>query len=321
MLFHPARTACGRLIVVDIGFPALPNARAQLITPSWAAMRSPRRPPTANKGTSGRLLLLAGSKGMAGAAVLAGNAAVRGGAGLVRIASAVENREIIQKGVPEATFFETDGRIDFGAITALVAGPGMGATEHTRALLFDAFERTPGIATLLDADALNVFAGDTEALARIARERPLLITPHPKELSRLTGDSIVAITETPHASAQRIADEIGATVLLKGQPSLVATANRPVLINTVGSSDFAAAGMGDQLSGVIGAMLAAGLDPRTAAAVGLFYSGRAGDIAGLGRSLTPSDVTDHLAKAFLHPGPPTSSLGFPFISFDQPPRW
>jgi NAD(P)H-hydrate epimerase len=197
----------------------------------------------------------------------------------------------------------------------------LGATDSTRVQLFEILERTPAVPTLLDADGLNVFEGDLESVARIARERPLLITPHPKELSRLTGDSVASITEMPWISAQRVADETGATVLLKGQPSVVAQSKEPVLINSVGSSDFAAAGMGDQLSGVIGAMLAAGLAPRAAAAVGLFYGGRAGDIAGLGRSLTPTDVTDHMAKAFAHPGPPSSPLGFPFITFDQPPRW
>jgi NAD(P)H-hydrate epimerase len=321
LLFQPARAACGRLLAVEIAFPPLAKTTAQLITSQWAAARSPRRPPNANKGTSGRLLLLAGSKGMAGAAVLAGGAAVRSGAGLVRIASAAENREIIQKTVPEATFFEREAKIDYGGVTAVVAGPGLGATEHTRVLIFEVLERTPGVPTLLDADALNVFEGDTDAIARIARERPLVITPHPKELSRLTGNPVAAITEKPWASAQSVADTTGAAVLLKGQPSIVAQMNEPVLINSVGSSDFAVAGMGDQLSGVIGALLAAGLAPRIAAAVGLFYSGRAGDIAGLGRSLTPTDVTEHMAKAFAQPGPPGSPLGFPFITFDQPPRW
>jgi NAD(P)H-hydrate epimerase len=321
LLFYPARAACGRLLAVDIAFPPLPNARAQLITSQWALARSPRRPPTAHKGTSGRLLLMSGSKGMAGAAVIAGSAAVRSGAGLVRIASAAENREIVQKSVPEATFFEREGIIDVTGITAIVAGPGMGATDYTRALLFDILAKTPGVATLLDADALNVLAGDVDALARIARERPILITPHPKEMSRLTGDPLETITQAPLASAQQLANATGASVLLKGQPSIIAAPGAPVLINTVGSSDFAVAGMGDQLAGVIGAMLAAGLEPRTAGAIGLFYSGRAGDIAGLGRSLMPSDVTDHLARAFAQPGPTASTLGFPFITFDQPPRW
>lgn len=320
MLFHPARATAGRMIVVDIGFPPLPAPTAQLITPHWAMAHFPRRQPTANKGTSGRLLVLAGSKGMAGAAVIAGSAAVRSGAGLVRIASAAENREIIQKSIPEATFFDDDA-IDFSGITALVAGPGIGANDASGALLENVLANTEGIPTLLDADALNIFAGDIEGLARVARERPLLITPHPKEMSRLTGAAVEVITSSPLESARSLALQTGAAVVLKGQPTVVTTGAGPALINSVGSSDFAVAGMGDQLAGVTGAMLAAGLEPHVAASVGLFYGGRAGDIANLGRSLTPTDVTEYMARAFAQPGPASSQLGFPFISFDQPARW
>jgi hydroxyethylthiazole kinase-like uncharacterized protein yjeF len=321
MLFHPARGQCGRIVAVDIAFPPLHDSVAEMITSQWAVARSPRRPATANKGSSGRLLLIAGAKGMAGAAVIAGGAAVRAGAGLVRIVSAADNREIIQKTVSEAIFYERGGEVDYGGTTAVVAGPGMGATDSTRELLFQVFANTEGVPTLLDADGLNVFAGDTNALTEIATRRPLLITPHPKEMSRLTGAAVEDIVAEPMKHAQQLADATNATVLLKGQPTIVAQKQRPVLINSVGSSDFATAGMGDQLSGVIGAMLAAGLEPRTAAGVALFYSGRAGDIAALGRSLTPTDVTDCLARAFANPGPASSSLGFPFITFDQPARW
>lgn len=320
LLLQPARAQCGRLLAVEIGFPPLTGFRAQLATPQWAAVRFPHRAPNANKGTSGRLLLVVGSTGMAGAAVISGRAAVHSGAGLVRIASAADNREIIQKSVPEATFFERGGSIDYNGITAVVAGPGMGATDQTRAFLTEVLECTPGVATLLDADALNVMAGDAAAIATIASARPLLITPHPKEMSRLTGKQLEEITADPPAQARAFAERTGATVLLKGQPSIVAHADEPLLINSVGSSDFAVAGMGDQLAGVAGAMLAAGLEPRIAAGVALFYSGRAGDIANLGRSLTPNDVTDHLARAFAQPGPAISSLGHPFITFDQSPR-
>lgn len=321
LLFHPARAQCGRMIAIDIAFPPLAEPNAQLITPAWAAARVPRRAADANKGTSGRLLLLAGSKGMAGAAVIAGGAAVRTGAGLVRIVSAADNREIIQRTVSEATFFDRDGDIDTQGTSALVAGPGMGASTEARAMLLQLLERLPGVPTLLDADALNVFAGAVATLTGLASERALLVTPHPKELSRLTGEAIETITAAPVDAAQRLADATGAVVLLKGQPSVVAAKGQPILINTVGSSDFAVAGMGDQLAGVIGALLAAGLDTRIAAAVGLYFSGRAGDLAQLGRSLTPNDVTNNIAAAFALAGATQSSLDFPFITFDQPARW
>jgi ADP-dependent NAD(P)H-hydrate dehydratase / NAD(P)H-hydrate epimerase len=317
MLFQPAREHCGRLIAVEIGFPPLDNFNAQLITPDWAAARLPQRKANANKGTSGRLLMLTGTNGMAGAAVIAGGAAVRAGAGLVRIVSSADNREVVQKTVPEATFFDRNGEIDYNGVTSIVAGPGMGANDDTRALLQAVFGKLPGVPALLDADALNVLAGNLEMLDG----RPLVLTPHPKELSRLNGASVEAIVADPMTHARTFAEKTKAVVLLKGQPSVVAAVGQPLLINSVGSSDFAVAGMGDQLSGVIGAMLAAGLDARNAAAVGLFYSGRAGDIAQRGRALTPTDVTEHLAPAFADAGPQQSSLGLPFITFDQPQRW
>ena len=321
LLFHPARACCGRLIAVEMGFPPIAKMRAQLITPEWAARRFPHRDPTANKGSSGRLLILAGSSGMAGAAVIAGGAAVRSGAGLVRIASARDNREILQKTVPEATFLEREGDLDIERMTAIVAGPGMGATDATREVLHTALRKLPGVPTLLDADALNIFESNTDALAEIGAERPLVITPHAKEMHRLTGKSVEDVVRDPIGAAELLANEIGAVVLLKGQPSVVAAPGEPVLINTTGSSDAGVAGMGDQLAGTIGAMLAANLDVRTAAALGLFYSARAADIADLGRALTPRDVSENLAAAFRNPGAATSLAGMPFITFDQPARW
>lgn len=317
-LFNPARSLCGRLIVVEIGFPPLANVRAQMITPDWAVARLPRRAPDANKGTSGRLLLIAGSKGMAGAAVIAGGAAVRSGAGLVRIVSSADNREIVQRSVPESIFFEHEAYAASGT-TAIVLGPGLG--QDARRYFDDVVGKVPDAPILLDADGLNAFAGAVDELAAIAKKRSLLLTPHPKEMSRLTGERVEDITGNAVQHAQGLADRIGATVLLKGQPSIVAAPDLPVLINSVGSSDFAVAGMGDQLSGVAGAMLAAGLDARTAAAIALYFGGRAGDLAALGRALTPLDVTDMLPRAFIDYGATAAPLGLPFITFDQPARW
>jgi hydroxyethylthiazole kinase-like uncharacterized protein yjeF len=323
LLKHPARANCGRLLCVEIGFPPLPESQiqARLITPDFARRHLPQRKPTAHKGDSGRLLMLVGGRGMAGAAVITGQAAVHAGAGLVRLVSSSENRELLQTAVAEATFFDRSGSIDANGITALVAGCGIGTDEDARTALFNVLAATKGVAALIDADALNLLANDVNELRDIARDRPLLITPHPREMSRLTKKETSEIIAHPERIAQEFADATGAVVLLKGQPSIVAAPGQPLLINSVGSSDFAVAGMGDQLAGVIGAMLAAGLTPREAAAVGLFYSGRAGDIAAKGRALSPRDVTDHLAAAFADPGPAESPLGLPFITFDQPARW
>jgi hydroxyethylthiazole kinase-like uncharacterized protein yjeF len=238
----------------------------------------------------------------------------------VRLLSSADNRELLQTGVPEATFFDRGGTIDAGGATAVVAGCGLGTTADAELALDQLLAATPRVPTLLDADALNILAQRTGAVARMAAERPLLVTPHPRELSRLMQIDLAEIIANPVRAAQTYADNTGATVLLKGQPTLIAARGRPLLINTVGSSDVAVAGMGDQLSGVVGAMLAAGMPPREAAATGLFYSGRAADIAAQGRALSPRDVSDRLAAAFADPGPAESSLALPFITFDQPPR-
>ncbi len=322
LLRHPGRLQCGRLISVEIGFPPLPDnqLRAQVITPGYARAYLPVRAPGAHKGDSGRLIMLMGSPGMAGAAIISAQAAVHAGAGLVRIASSPDNRELIQSAVPEATFFERGGTIDVSGATAVVAGCGIGTSAEAEQSLKLLLERTVAVPTLLDADALNLLALQEDAIDQLAMDRPLVITPHPREMSRLMKTEIEDITAFPSYAAQTFADATGAVVLLKGQPSLVAAPRRPLLINSVGSSDVAVAGMGDQLSGVIGAMLAAGLPPREAAAVGLFFSGRAADIAAKGRALSPRDVTEHLAKAFADPGPAEPALGLPFIMFDQPER-
>lgn len=322
LLLQPARRWCGRLVAVEIGFPPdCVAARAWAITPDWARQRLPRREPDAHKGVAGRLLVLAGSTGMGGAAALAAEAALRAGVGLVRFTSSSDNRVVLQTLVPEATFLGwSDLReADVAPMHAVVAGPGLGTTAAARTALVRALELTGERPVLLDADALNMLG--TGGLERVAAGRPVVITPHPLELSRLTGDPVNDILADSPEAARSAARRFGCVVLLKGQPSIVAAPDGTLLVSTVGSSDVAAAGMGDQLAGTVGAMLAAGRDPLTAAGLGLFLSGRAADIAGLGTALTPRDVSAHLASALRRVGPPESDLAFPFVTFDQPRRW
>lgn len=322
MLLHPARAHCGRIIAVEIGFPPADDLDAEVITPAWAHPRLPQRAPDAHKSSAGRLFVLAGSSGMAGAAALCARAAQRAGAGYVRIASAADNRVVLQSSVPEATFVDA-GQLDGLAVAgmdALLAGPGLGTNHAAAEALERALALTPGVPTLLDADALNLLAADPERLRAIGAERPLLITPHPGEMARLLGGTAADIRRASVDSARAAAARFGAAVLLKGQPSMVADAAGRLRIASAGSSDLASAGMGDHLAGVAGGFLAAGAPPDTAAALALQYSGRAADLASRGRSLSPSDVTDALPRAFLRPGPLTPPAAFPFVIFEQPPR-
>ncbi|HEX6695023.1 MAG TPA: NAD(P)H-hydrate dehydratase [Longimicrobiales bacterium] len=318
LLLYPGRAHCGRIIATEIGFPPATGFDAEAITPGWAIARTPRREPDAHKGSSGRLLILAGQNGMAGAALIATEAAVRSGAGLVRIASDAANRALLQVGVPEAMFVDraalsTD---DVARATAVVAGPGIGQDAAARRALDIILDASIDVPTLLDADALNMLAQDPSAL-HAAANRPLLLTPHPLELARLLGADVADVTRDRVAAAREAARTFGCVVLAKGQPSIVADPDGGVLVNTAVTSDVAAAGMGDQLAGVAGGFLAAGSDPRTAAGLALYYGGRAAQLARRGRALSPRDVTGALATAFADPGDVACSLGIPGITFDQ----
>ncbi|MGH7448974.1 MAG: NAD(P)H-hydrate dehydratase [Longimicrobiales bacterium] len=323
LLLHPGRAHCGRLIAAEIGFPeSCVTADARLITASYVRAHVREREASAHKGMAGRLLVLAGSEGMAGAAAIAADAAIRAGAGLLRIASAAANRVVLQTLVPGATFLDMSSvrAADVDPIHALVAGPGLGTDDNARAALANVLDLMAGKPALLDADALNMHAAAPDTLRDVARTRPLVITPHARELARITGAPLDAILEDMPAAARAAARELGCIVLLKGQPTLIALPDGELLVNSVGSSDLATAGMGDQLAGTIGALLAGGYDGRTAAALGLFLSSRAADLAERARSLTPADVTAHLSEAYSNPGPAASALDLPFVTFDQPAR-
>ncbi len=326
-LLLPGRSYAGRVVAVEIAFPPLDPAAsgAALITPAWAAARLPEREPDAHKNSVGALLVLAGREGMGGAAALAGRAAIRAGVGFARLASVAANRVFLQASVPETVFIDRDDEAALQAAAeasdAVLAGPGIGtdaAAEHVLDVVLEASGKAP---LVLDADALTLLGRRDGAFRELGRARPVVATPHPGEMSRITGLEIGAIREDPIERARAWSDEHGCALLLKGAPSVVAAPGAPVLVNVVGSSDMASAGMGDQLAGMIGAFAAAGASPRTAAALGLFYGGRAGELAARGRGLTPSDVTDHIHRAFADPGPQAPPLDLPFVTFDQPPRW
>ena len=341
-LLHPARPLAGRLVAVEIGFPPpVPGeADALLVTPAWAHEHLPTRSTDTHKNAVGRCLVVAGAVGMAGAAVLAARGALRAGAGIVRVCSASANREVIQAAVPEAIYVDVSDADALAAAVeesdAVAAGPGLGTDEHARRVL-DAVVGARPAGVVLDADALNVAAAGALDLSALAARAPLLITPHPGEMARLLPAADDGADRL--AIVRRAAARFGCSVLLKGAPSLVAAAGAPVLVDTQGSSDLAAAGMGDMLTGVCTALLAQGATPQVAGALGLYSSGRAARIAGRGASLTPSDVARWLSDALGEVAAPgeaaapgegrgageahwgVSDLGLPFVTYDaDPPR-
>lgn len=296
----PARGLCGDIEAVEIGFPPpVPEPSARLITAAGVADALGRRGEDAHKGRAGYVTVVGGQPGMAGAVSLAARAAIRAGAGVVRVVSAPENREVIQTGVPAAVFVDWD---DPGAVTeavrssaAVAVGPGMGQGEGTRARVLRCLREAGPSPCVLDADALNAFAGDPEALSDALGEATVL-TPHPGEMRRLVDDEIDVLGDPPGA-ARHLAASTGATVVLKGAPTFVAEPSGSILVSSLVSPAFAAGGMGDVLAGLIAAYGAAGLPPREAAAAALMISGIA-TVSGSGAvGLSADDIPDRIPGA------------------------
>jgi len=322
-LLGPGRAHAGRLVAVEIGFPPVPAATfgARVVTPGWARDVLPVRPADTHKHRVGSLLLLAGAPGMAGAAIMAARAALRAGAGFVRIASAAANRPVLQGAVPEAVFVDTADRDALAgaamASTAVVAGPGLGVTAEAAGALEAVLQASGDCPVLLDADALNLVATEAgPALSDLGRARPVLVTPHRGEMRRLVAaaDDLPGL---PHELALDRAAAWSCSVLLKGNPSVVATPEKRLLVGGLGSSDLAAAGMGDVLSGVAGSLMAQGCDPSVAGGLALHLTGVAAALGSEGPGLVPGDVIARLAAAVRRQPDPKSPLGLPFVIFDQ----
>jgi len=333
-LLHPARALVGRHVTLEIGFPPLTasDASGLVVTPAWARHRLPARDSDTHKNRVGRVLVVGGTVGMAGAVVLAARSAFRAGAGLVRVCTPEENRSIVQAALPEAIHVGGEEGAVEAAIAesdAVAVGPGLGRDSTARDLLRRV--AAVGSATMvLDADALNLAAEGVIDLAERSAVRPVLITPHPGEMARLLGpravDAAEAGTEEDETAPSartallaRAVERFGCSVLFKGAPSLVGAPGRPVLVDTQSSSDLAVAGMGDALTGVCAATVAQGVDPHTAGGLALYLSGRAAALAKRGPGLTPSDVVEHLPDASGETADAVSDLDLPFVVFDADP--
>ncbi len=236
----------------------------------------PLLPPRArdgHKGTYGTVLVVAGSDGMLGAAILAARGALRGGAGLVRACLPRSLMGLFTVAVPSATTLARDGAVRdwLGDASCIVAGPGLGATDETGLLLRELLAHAT-CPLVLDADALNALA----PLAGGLRGRAVL-TPHPGEASRLLGTSPRAVNADREAAALALAARSGQVAVLKGAGTVVASAER-IFVNRTGNPGMATGGSGDVLAGLIGAMLAQGLAPFEAACLAVHAHGLAGDL-------------------------------------------
>lgn len=243
--------------------------------------RIPARRPDSHKGTYGKLLVIAGSRNMAGAAVFSAKAAYRCGTGLVKVLTAEENREILQMSVPEAILSTYGETLDQKRFTeelkwadAVVIGPGIGtgkiARELVRQVLINA-----AVPMVMDADALNILSEEPELLLRPHTD--IIVTPHLGEMSRLTKDAVSFLKTKPVEAAMEFAQRYDVICVLKDARTVTAVPYELSYLNLSGNNGMATAGSGDVLSGIIGGFLAQGMQAKQAAPLGVFIHGRAGD--------------------------------------------
>lgn len=257
----------------------------------------PPRPADAHKGTFGKLLVIAGSEGMMGAAILCARAATRSGVGLVRVGLPAPLVPLLPLSVPEATTFPAiigDVKRQLDDCDAVVLGPGMSLAPTTAPLVHAVLEHSK-VPVVLDADALNAISPLREQLACAA---PVLLTPHPGEAARLLGTSTELVQRDREAALIALVQASGALVVLKGKGTLVTDGAR-CFENDTGNPGMAAGGSGDVLAGFLGALLARGLDPFDAACFAVHAHGRAGDRARdvLGENgMVASDLVDAIAE-------------------------
>ncbi len=296
LFFGAAPDYVGELVFADLDIPddakGGPQAALRRIDTASLARALPPRPRLAHKGDHGHVLIVGGGEGMPGAVRLAGEAALRTGAGLVSVATHPSHAAVLVAGRPElmshAVSTTDQLRVLLDRADVVAFGPGLGQTDWARGL-FGAVDAC-GKPCVWDADALNLLAdvpgpGD----ARI-------ITPHPGEASRLLGSTAAAVQTDRPGALEKLAKTYGGVAVLKGAGSLVSSADGAPWICTAGNPGMAAAGMGDVLTGVIAALLAQGHAIERAAALGVQVHAMAGDRAALAgqRGLIAADVIAEL---------------------------
>jgi NAD(P)H-hydrate epimerase len=316
-----ARDEVGDIVVVDIGLPAADPAWPVLMTDAAAAGWLAPFPAAAHKGTRGRVVVIGGDAGMSGALRMAARAAFAAGTGLVfgvapeastaALAAAEPDLQLRPHPfdcAPDAALLDLVSGAD-----AVVMGPGLGRGAGRRGFLESLLRACR--AAVLDADGLIAFQGALPVLAELGRGRSLVLTPHPGEFRALFPHLAGSLDVDPWAAAEAAAAETGATVLLKGVPSVVARSGVSSRTIATGGPGLATGGSGDILAGLAGAMLAAGLPSEQAAAFAAQALGRAGELAArrvTPRAMRPMDVIAALpdlwrAWAVLRAAPPRAT--------------
>ncbi len=317
LILYPGCEYAGEVIVANIGFP---NSAIEAINPNYFIYdnldikKLPMRKDYSNKGTYGKVLIMAGSVNISGACFLSAKAAYRTGAGLVKLMTVTDNRTILQTLLPEAILTTYDPNVlmdnaeiekilaDIEWATVIVIGPGIGVSRKAEELL-DLVIQNAKVPVIIDADAINILANKMnlkkdriEELAAYLPDQTIL-TPHLKELSRLIGIPVEEIANGLVETADKCTYNNKLIVAIKDARTIVAYENMRY-INVSGNSGMATGGAGDVLTGIIAALIAQGLSPSKATMLGVYIHGLAGDSAAEQKgkyALIASDIVEKLA--------------------------
>src|SRR5262245_2916516 len=317
LILPPAEQKSGEVVIADIGIPGavfetLDGPRLELLTRDRIRPLISPRAADAHKGDFGRVLIVAGSRGKSGAAMLAARGAMRSGAGLVTVAAPASVIPIIAAHTPEYMTEALDetaaGTVDARAVERVLAidadviavGPGLGRGPDVARFVRELVERSEA-PLVLDADALNAFAEEPASL--VAREgREIIITPHPGEMARLVGGTVDDVQANRLGLARDFASRHRLYLILKGHRTLIATPDGKVFVNPTGSPGMATGGTGDVLSGMVAAWLAQLLDAEAACRLAVYLHGAAGELADADEgevSMTAGDLAEHIGDAVL----------------------
>ena len=303
-----SRANCGDIVALDIGLvnDAPMTALPLLVDRDWVSERVPPIKADAHKGTRKRLAVVGGGPGMAGATILCGEGALRSGIGLLRIVAAEANALAIHAAVPAALFQRWPGTASelekFSASADVIAiGPGLGNSPQTRDLAERILLSFSG-PVVIDADGLNVFAGDLDSLAELLNGRDAIITPHPAEMGRLIGVATDNVLSNRFEIGADVAKRLGCAVLLKGTPTVVFSPDGARFVSASGTAALATGGSGDVLTGIASTLLAqmleAGRTAAEAAACAAFVHGRAAELCAFVRGTTLADILAALPAAW-----------------------
>lgn len=311
MILPHCADVCGSTVLLDIGIPndCYPSYQA-VLSEGWVKGFFPERKAAAHKGDFGKSLIIAGSRNFPGAAVLAAKGAMRIGSGLTVLASVDRVVSACISGIPEC-IFETvrendDGGLDAGdciarikninGVTAIGLGCGMMQTKDT-AQIAEYVIKTAGCPIVLDADGINAICPNIYVLKDSGGQGNLVLTPHPKEFSRLIGVPVSEIQQNRMKYAKQFAVEYGVVLVLKGMYTVIALPSGNVFVNTSGNNGLSKGGSGDVLLGILTGLCAQGLKPWEAAVLGVYVHGLCAEMLGEKvslRGILASDIAETL---------------------------